>query len=364
MSRAKPTPSEAEFILQVKNLSEHEVRFHVSNYYASQEMRKRLDMQVRHLGDKATIGWEDEDDGSLIINEKTGEPTLLMPPVLSATAGKFWGMEKDIAKALEIWAENRLVGRWCLSIPDVGPIITAGLLAHIDVSKAPVAANVWSYAGLNPDAEWPSGEEAKARINGLLGKDKITEEFVMRISGVLGRKAETVLRMATTDAKRQPVKLTIATVAKALSRRPYNAELKQVCFHLGGCIKRGHEKIDSIYGPVYRYYKARVVAKNENGENEQRAKTFISNSAAVKSLLKEGKLPKGNLDRQACNNTVKIFLSHLHAVMYWDRYHKAPPRPFAIQHLGHGHEIRVPNTDMFPGFEDAYYGGKMREAAE
>jgi hypothetical protein len=361
MSRAKPTPSEAEFILQVENLSEHEVRFHVSNYYASQEMRKRLDMQVRHLGGKATIEKVDE---SPIIDEATGKRSRLMPPLLSSTAGQFWETERQVAKALEIWAESKPVGRWCLSIPDVGPVITAGLLAHIDIAKAPVAANIWSFAGLNPEAEWPSGEEAKARIKELLGEDKLTEEFVTRVSDVLGRRAETVLRMATTDAKREPVKLTVATLAKALSRRPYNAELKQVCFHLGECIKRGHNKVDSIYGPIYRSYKARVVTKNDNGDNAERAKTFITNSAAVKSLLKEGKLPNGNLDRQACNNTVKIFLSHLHAVMYWDRYHKAPPRPFAIQHLGHGHEIRVPNTSMFPGFEEAYYGGRMSEAAE
>jgi hypothetical protein len=36
---------------------------------------------------------------------------------------------------------------------------------------------------------------------------------------------------------------------------------------------------------------------------------------------------------------VKIFLSHVHQVMYYDHFKEAPPRPFAIEHLGHAHMI-------------------------
>jgi hypothetical protein len=78
----------------------------------------------------------------------------------------------------------------------------------------------------------------------------------------------------------------------------------------------------------------------------------------------EGKLPAGNLDRQACNITAKLFLSHLHAVMFWDRYGVPPPKPFAIAILGHAHEVAIPHAEMFPGFSEAYYGGPMMQAAE
>jgi hypothetical protein len=41
-----------EVVLQAKNLSDAEARFLVADYYQAQEMRKRTDMQVRHLGDR------------------------------------------------------------------------------------------------------------------------------------------------------------------------------------------------------------------------------------------------------------------------------------------------------------------------
>ena len=88
-------------------------------------------------------------------------------------------------------------------------------------------------------------------------------------------------------------------------------------------------------------------------------------SAAVKKKLAEGKLPDFNMDAQACRFATKIFLSHLHALWYWDSYGKPPPKPFAIEHLGHAHIIRVPNSEAFPGFDDAYYGsGIAQQAAE
>jgi hypothetical protein len=61
----------------------------------------------------------------------------------------------------------------------------------------------------------------------------------------------------------------------------------------------------------------------------------------------------------------------MHAVLYWHTYNSPPPKPFAIAILGHAHEIKIPDLDMFPGFEDVYYRGAgkgertvMRERAD
>jgi hypothetical protein len=147
-------------------------------------------------------------------------------------------------------------------------------------------------------------------------------------------------------------------------KRPYNAALKQVCFHLGECFKRTSGSDESFYGSLYKSRKAFITARNDTGYNAERAKTYRTQSADVRKTLAEGKLPAGNLDRQACNFAAKIFLSHLHVVMYWDKYKKAPPKPFAISILGHADEIKVPNLEMFPGLEEAYYGSAMMQAAE
>jgi hypothetical protein len=83
----------------------------------------------------------------------------------------------------------------------------------------------------------------------------------------------------------------------------------------------------------------------------------------VKDKLKSGQLPDFNIDARARRYAVKIFLSHLHAILFWDFYGKAPPKPFAIPILGHAHELSIPHADFFPGFTEAY-GKPWREAAE
>jgi hypothetical protein len=158
--------------------------------------------------------------------------------------------------------------------------------------------------------------------------------------------------------------LTTKSLSAALAKRPYNARLKQIAFHLGECVKRTHTSDLSHYGRIYEAQKAKVVGRNAAGVYGERAKTFYTNSADVKRTLAKGELPDGNLDRQATRYVAKIFLSHVQALMFWDRYGKAPPKPFAIEILGHADEIRIPNTEMFPGFDEAYYGRRLDEAAE
>lgn len=267
-----------ESVLEADRLSNPEARFLVSQYYDMQDMRKRADMQIRHMGDKE------------------------LPSLLKYTADHAAFIESQLVRGLRRYAESTPVGQWMLEQHGVGPVISAGFLAHLDIEKAPTAGHFWSYAGLDPDMKWEKGQ-----------------------------------------------------------KRPYNAAVKQLCFHFGECAKRCSGSDESFYGRFYRERKQLLVDRNEAGAFAERAKTFYTHSAEWKKVLATGKLPAGNLDRQACNITAKIFLSHLHAVMYWDKYKKAPPKPFAMAILGHAHEIKVPHADMFPGFEEAYYGGKALE---
>jgi hypothetical protein len=282
VKRTIPIPRAGrEAVLEAHKLSNAEARLVVAGYYDAQEMRKRADMQIRHLGDKE------------------------MPKILQYTADANAIIENEVKKALLRYSEATPVGEWCLSDVGIGPVITAGLLAHLDITKAPTAGHFWSFAGLNPAMKWEKGE-----------------------------------------------------------KRPYNAALKQVCYHMGECFKRTSGNDDSFYGRLYRERKELLVTRNDAGHNAERAKVFHTRSAEVKKTLATGKLPAGNLDRQACNFVAKIFLSHLHGVMFFDRFKTAPPKPFALSILGHAHEIVIPNANMFPGFAQVYYGAALRAAAE
>jgi hypothetical protein len=266
-----------EVILEAAKLPNPAARFLVANYYVNQEARKRADMQVRHMGDGT---------GSELA--KHLEHTALCHSV----------MESETQKSLLAYANSSAAGRWLMSHIGIGPVIAAGFLAHLDVTKSDTAGGFWRFAGLDAGtSKWEKG-----------------------------------------------------------GKRPWNADLKQLCFHLGECIKRTSNHPDSFYGKFYKERKALLVEKNDRGVYAERAKTYTTTSADVKTKLAEGKLPDGNLDRQACNITAKMLLSHLHAIMYWDHYGKPPPKPFAISILGHAHEVRIPNIEMFPGFAEAYYG--------
>src|SRR5262245_29637295 len=116
MKRARKYPLPKEKVLEAKNLSAAELRLLVANYYQSQEMRKRSDMQLRHLGDKQPLA------------------------ISTYMAEAFADIETQIANAFEQLLDDP-VAQWLLAQRGVGPIIAAGLMAHIDIEKAPTVGH-------------------------------------------------------------------------------------------------------------------------------------------------------------------------------------------------------------------------------
>ena len=148
-----------EVLLEASKLSNPAARFLVANYYDAQEARKRVDMQLRHLGEKIT---HDE-----------------IVSTLDWTASANANIEGQVLRCLKKFAEGSLIGRWCLEQHGVGPVLAAGFIANIDIEIAQTAGQVWRFAGMDPSCKWEKGE-----------------------------------------------------------KRPYNAGLKQLCFHFGECAKR------------------------------------------------------------------------------------------------------------------------------
>jgi hypothetical protein len=100
------------------------------------------------------------------------------------------------------------------------------------------------------------------------------------------------------------------------------------------------------YGQLYKHRKAIEVAKNNNGDFAAQADASLGSgknlSAAQKATYKLGKLPDGRLDLRARRWAVKLFLAHLHDVMYRDFYGTEPPLPYPIAHMGHTDYIPPP----------------------
>lgn len=245
-------------------LGSDEARFLVDAYYTMQKQRIRGSNQVRAL-------------------TETSEPH----DILSWYMTQSETLENQVRRALASYAEGHPVGRWALSVRGIGPVITAGLLAHIDIKRCSTVGHLWRYAGLDPTSEWKAGE-----------------------------------------------------------KRPWNASLRTLCWKIGESFvkTKGHE--EAFYGAIYEQRKAYEQAKNEAGEYADKAAEIVKRVPRHKqaATYKSGKLPDGHIHSRAKRYAVKLFLAHLHEVWYKHEFGVAPPLPYPIAHLGHAHKIEAPNT--------------------
>lgn len=246
------------------SFDQRSVRELVSTYYRIQDDRIALAAQAREL-------------------KKAGSPHELV----EFLADNLSYMETSLKYPLERFSETYAVGRWALAQYGIGPVITAGLISHIDITKAHTAGSIWRYAGLDPTISWNKGE-----------------------------------------------------------KRPFNAELKTLSWKIGQSFMKFSGRDQCFYGKLYVQDKLRRQKLNEEGAYSERAKEILDTKNwrvnKTSNHLKEGFLPPAQIDAQARRFSVKIFLSHFHAVWYED-YHKKPaPRPYTIAHMDHVHEIAIP----------------------
>ena len=262
-----------------RTLDKREARFLVSTYYNLQENRIRLDSQVRQCGEPAVF--------------------------TSWMADIFRSLEDNVRVALDVYSSSHPVGVWARSKKGVGPVIAAGLLAHLDIyapqrdpntkdfeldengkKKLSVCEHPGSwmaFCGLAPNVKWGKGE-----------------------------------------------------------KRPWNADLKSlVCFKLGeSFVKTSGGEKPGYYGKVYKARKALEIERNESGlfreiAHERLKAGKIDKSTVMFKSLVEGKLPPAWIHARARRKAVKLFLSHFHEKLYEHEFGKKPQLPYVITHLGH-----------------------------
>ena len=164
-------------------------------------------------------------------------------------------------------------------------MIAAGLLAHIDITKAAHVGHIYSFAGLHEGAVWAKGQ-----------------------------------------------------------KRPWNAQLKTLCWKLGESLVKVSGDEDAKYAQLYVQRKAQEVAKNEAGDFAEQAariltaKNYGKDTEAYKCYI-QGKLPPAHIHARAKRFAVKILLSNLHEVWYEIEYGEKPAKPYPLAHLGHADKI-------------------------
>lgn len=242
-------------------LSDIEARFLVDSYYSMQGQRIRADNQIRAMAEEPhdVLGWLGEQSERL---------------------------ENQVKAALDSYTAGHPVGPWLRAVKGIGPVISAGLLAHIDIRQAPTVGHIWRFAGLDPTSKWNKGE-----------------------------------------------------------KRPWNAELKVICWKAGESFVKVSGKDDAVYGELYRLRKEVETARNAAGEFAAQAaaalaaKRYGKDTEAFKSYS-TGKLPPAHIHARATRWAVKQFLADLHGEMHRKILGSEPPLPYPIAILGHAHHRR------------------------
>jgi len=267
---ASPFASVSKLAREVKEagrfLERDEARFLVDLYYRLQEHRLALRSQER----------------SLLKAERPHD-------VVTHFAGQIESLERQMVGPLDAFSMASEVGRWSREQLGVGPVIGAGMLAHIDITRAPTVGHIWRFAGLDPTVKWGKGQ-----------------------------------------------------------KRPWNADLKVLCWKLGDSFVKVSGRDNAFYGHVYRQRKALEVERNESGQFAEQAQGTLTDrkisDPKTRRCYEAGMLPPGRLDLRARRYAVKLFLAHWHEVAYREQYGIDPPKPYAIEHLGHAHKIDPPRA--------------------
>lgn len=227
-----------------------EIRYLVDLYYTAQEMRVAVEGKLRSIAN---------------------EPNKLMTIFLDM----FAEVEKDIQAALDAYTYNDPVGRKFREIRGIGPVLTAGWLAHVNVHIANTPSKVLSFGGYNPKMVWLKGQ-----------------------------------------------------------KRPYNADLKLIFSKMGRTFvfmsNRG-----SFFGQKYKENKAAIQAKSDAGGFAERCATLLStrnyrDGTAAKAAYKEGKYPPAHINASARLKTVALCVSIMHREHYFQVMGKYPPLPYGV----------------------------------
>lgn len=243
-----------------------EARYLVDAYYQMQENRKVAGNQVRAL-------------------EASKEPHL----IIEWLHDQNHTLEAQIKRALDAWTETLPAARWAKSIVGIGPVISAGLAAHIEIERCNTVGKIWRFAGLDPTVRW----EPK-------------------------------------------------------TKRPWNAALKCLCWKIGESFVKVSGREGAFYGKLYLQRKQIEQERNEAGKFADQAKSKlerfnIGKNTDAYAAYSAGKLPPAHIHSRAKRWAVKLFLAHYHHVAWKLATGQEPPKPYVIAHLGHADFMAPPN---------------------
>ena len=335
-----------DLIIASRALGPDEARYLVDAYYQTQENRKRTYNQLRSMGDDPglLIGW---------------------------MAEKNWTLEQQVARALKEYTSAHPMSDWMRGIRGIGPVLSAGFLAHIDMDRCPTVGHIWSFAGIAGPPQEPDNRQAAYKVKFKKLIDPNSPPQLYTSSGEwatpyypdgpntyvyqlkVGKDDAPEIGIRSPDMPQVKFNNNIESVEVFYrntgqkswvkgEKRPFNAQLKVLCWKTGQSFMKLSNREDCYYGGVYRKRKESEIANNEALLLKDKAASqlpYFKQTTEAYKWYEKGMLPPAHIDARARRYAVKLFLSHLHHEWHVRLYGKAPPLPYPIAFMQHVHFI-------------------------
>jgi hypothetical protein len=329
-----------DLIVAAREMGDEEARYLVDAYYQTQENRKRTDNQVRSMGDA---------------------PGFL----ISWMAEKNWTLECQLKRALGEYTEAHPMGDWMRNIRGIGPVLSAGFLAHINMDHSPTVGHIWQFAGIAGHRQ--QEEERKAAYHVTFKKavdPNNPPEFCLKggykaipyypdgsnayVYQLTCGKEEAYLPDEEAEGVEDIEEVRISYRNSGQKpwekgmKRPFNAQLKVLCWKTGQSFMKLSNRADCYYGRVYRARKEYEIARNEAGLMKETAAAQLPHfgkSTQAYAHYASGKLPPAQIDARSRRYAVKLFLSHLHGEWHERKFGRPAPLPYPIAFMEHVHFI-------------------------
>lgn len=329
------------------SLGPREARYLVDAYYTIQDNRKRFKSQSEAEAD---------------------EPPHQLLQWLTKQSST---LETRIKQSLDIYTQSHIMGSWMRQIYGIGPVLSAGLLAHINMNLAPTVGHIWNFAGLQPGPVWLSRRAAQEAAAKLPARIRIPDLITLsenvgcdprwlarRIYSAVTKHDREFLGLKEKTDNEEYMSLVLTNphiggdiafgkpeIILALTKRPWNAELKTLCWKVGQSFMKFSGADQCYYGKLYRQRKTLEIERNEAGDNKETAKQWLTRvgpTTEAYGYYSRGFLPPSQIDARGRRWAVKMFLSHIHAEWYRREFKREPPRPYTIEFLGHAHFVPPP----------------------
>lgn len=326
-----------------------EARYFVDLYYSIQKTRIRVGNQIKATlvarGEKA----DKQDTGDEAQTPQAAEPNYLFQVIY----GEFLLMEERAKQALHEYAKGQDKGRWLLAQTGIGPVLAAGIMAHINEERAKNAGSVWRFAGFDPNITWEKGQvrpyNQTLKTLGWKVADSMLKQkgrdacYYGKIYD--GRKAYEMFNNVTGKYRR--------TAQDNLTRK-FGPDSETYWWNIGAyrAVKITEDSTEPI--PTFPEW----AEAWEKREKDAEARKVVARYAAMNPVdfTVAGGLPMlspYHIHMRSLRLIPKMLFSHYFDIAFFLKFGTPPPLPEVFDEGQHKHFCMPPQAHLVDGYEEA-----------